>query len=652
MPVSAKIGGGESMAPEGGKSVAVEVTPRNAYFARACPQRVQLDVLRPSEPLPDSPFLQKLFVAGQEYEEETITAFFDGVEGAVVVDAEDPDAQEWHTLRAVADGARVIAGGRLPVDHEAHRVGEPDLLVRDGDGYLPVDVKSHKSLVAAKEAGSGTALVSDMEALSFEAASIDCDSDPRRHVADLLQLAHYRRLLESAGLASSECNVGGIYGSEGVVVWYDLDRPWLDPPEYVESPPAGPLSAMARYDLEFAHRLEVHLAAEAHADGRDAPLLAEPIACDQCDQCRWRDWCGEQLEQASDLSLISGVSVARRRLYKAHGITDLQHLAALDWTTAELFRCGVDFGDLLDKVEDHPPATLLATVIPNRKKQLEDLTDHGLLTVADIRALDRTVLSLCGAGAANLATQIDLARARIGPAPAYRRRGVARIEVPRGDVEVDVDMESTLDGCYLWGALVTDRRGPSATARYVPFASWDPDIEHGEREAFMEFWTWFTEQRARARAGGATFRAYCYSRSAEEHQMKRIADRLGILDEVGEFLASEDWVDLYEIVRGHLVTGRSLGLKETAPMAGFAWSSDEVGGILAMVNYDTAVDDADPAAQAEAQAWIVRYNEDDVRATAALRDWLDGPANELPSIADADTGAKELEAEVRVLRSS
>ncbi len=624
------------MVPEGEKAVTVEITPRNASFAKACPQRVQLDVLRPCEPLPDSAFLQKLIGAGQEYEEETIDDFFDGVEGAVVIDAEDPDAQEWHTLRAVADGARVIAGGRLPVDHEAHRVGEPDLLVRDGDGYLPVDVKSHKSLVAAKEAGGGSALVSDLEAPFLEAASTDTDRDPRRHVADLLQLAHYRRLLESAGLASSERNVGGICGSEGVVVWYDLERPWLDPPEYVESPPDGPLTAMERYDLEFGHRVAVHLAADAHAGARHASLLAEPIVCDQCTLCRWRDWCGERLEEVADLSLISGVGVARRRLYKAHGIEDLHDLAALDWTTAELLRCGVDLAKLLDGVEDQPPATLLATVIPSRKTQLEHLAGHGLLRVADITMLDRTILALWGAGATNLATQIDLARARVGAAPAYRRRGVDRIEVPRGDVEVDVDMESTNDGCYLWGALVTDRRGPAPTARYVSFASWDPDLEQGELEAFTEFWTWITEERARAHAGGSAFRAYCYSRSAEEGQMRRIADRLGIQDDVAAFLSSEDWVDLYEIVRGHLVTGRSLGLKETAPLAGFAWSCDEVGGTLAMVHYDVAVDDADPAAQADSRAWIVRYNEDDVRATAALRDWLDGPANQLPSVAEAD----------------
>jgi predicted RecB family nuclease len=36
--------------------------------------------------------------------------------------------------------------------------------------------------------------------------------------------------------------------------------------------------------------------------------------------------------------------------------------------------------------------------------------------------------------------------------------------------------------------------------------------------------------------------------------------------------------------------------------------------------------------RAAAQEWILEYNEDDVRATAALREWLDGPARDLPSI--------------------
>jgi predicted RecB family nuclease len=105
---------------------------------------------------------------------------------------------------------------------------------------------------------------------------------------------------------------------------------------------------------------------------------------------------------------------------------------------------------------------------------------------------------------------------------------------------------------------------------------------------------------------------------------------------VDEFWAANEWVDLLEVVRAQLITGRSMGLKETAPLAGFAWRSGDSEGTLAIVKYDQAIDEeTGPAGRAAAQEWILEYNEDDVRATAALREWLDGPARDLPSIASA-----------------
>jgi predicted RecB family nuclease len=465
----------------------------------------------------------------------------------------------------------------------------------------------------------------------------------RRHVGDLLQLAHYRRLLEAAGWASTGLgrNVGGICGSEGVIVWYDLDAPVLEPPEHVVAA-ALPrrISAMERYDLEFALRLKVSVAAEAHAEDASVALLAEPIVCKECAMCHWREWCGSQLEAVADLSLVSGVGVARRRLYMEHDVSDLYGLAGLDWTTAELVRRGVDLTDLTERVREGSVAgpTPLATVIPKRKKQLDDLAAFGFVTAADLARLDGRTFVLCAAGGgSSVASQIELARARVGGLPAYRRRDVVSVEVPRADIEIDVDMESTNDGCYLWGALATDRREPDAAGQYLSFASWDADIEAGELAAFEKFWSWFSAVRARAAAAGASFRAYCYSRSAEEGQMTRLADRLGVRDEVDAFLGSDEWVDLLEVVRKQLVTGRSMGLKETAPLAGFAWRFDDAGGTLAMVKYDEAVDgEADSEAREAAAQWILDYNEDDVRATAALRAWLDGAARMLPSIVSWD----------------
>ena len=94
--------------------------------------------------------------------------------------------------------------------------------------------------------------------------------------------------------------------------------------------------------------------------------------------------------------------------------------------------------------------------------------------MADLETIDAKTLDVCAAGASNAAGQIELARARVGAASAYRKRGVDVVTVPRADIEVDVDMENTNDGCYLWGALVTDRRdGVPPTVRYMPFVTWD-----------------------------------------------------------------------------------------------------------------------------------------------------------------------------------
>ena len=126
------------------------------------------------------------------------------------------------------------------------------------------------------------------------------------------------------------------------------------------------------------------------------------------------------------------------------------------------------------------PDSYLLTMKANRPKQVDALAALGLGTVADLEAIDSKTLEVSAAGASNAAVQIELARARVGTAPAYRKRRLDSVTVHRADIEVDVDMENTNDGCYLWGALVTDRRGAAPAVRYMPFVTWDPDIEAGE----------------------------------------------------------------------------------------------------------------------------------------------------------------------------
>ncbi len=525
------------------------------------------------------------------------------------------------------------------------RYATPDLLLRAPDGgYVPVLVRGHRTT----DPGSGAVCSRLAAPLAAEERS---DRKVRLQRADALALAHVHRLLEELGLASPRA-WGGIIGrgrpasepgwdDATVIVWYDLHAPLAGAGAASANGTAGrsPGTMMARsvladYDARFVDRLAV---ARAAASG--APALARPSRIAECRRCPWWSVCGPELAAAHDISLlVPGSDV------------DVLHAA-------------------------------------------------GIVTYDDLAAMDRaasSALPLTGIPPAEARTR---ALALLAGAPLVRRAD--RVAPPRADVELDVDMESYSDeGAYLWGTYLTGTPPPGwedFRAGYRPFVTWEALASARTAENFVAFWRYLSALRRACAAARLTFAAYCYSHTAEERWIYGTAaafpDARGMpgKNEIDAFCSSSQWVDLYLEIKRHFVVPGSLRLKRIATVAGFSWRDPEPGGENSMAWYRIAARrngsgggdgvagsrdagapgpeagaEGDDGAAAKARSGggggsvgaggsggagaddivqahrdrILRYNEDDVRATLALRNWMTERAGSVPALADLERMAR------------
>lgn len=256
------------------------------------------------------------------------------------------------------------------------------------------------------------------------------------------------------------------------------------------------------------------------------------------------------------------------------------------------------------------------------------LRDLGVVTVdqlADYRGREPEDW----AGSTKFPDTVVSAKSWVRDIPLVRRRD--RPQVQRADVEVDVDMESFSErGAYLWGTLLTDNTAPERPVVYRPFVTWDPLPTRDEGRSFAEFWGWLMTERNAAREAGKTFAAYCYSQHAENRWLRGSADRFGDLPGVPSrrtidaFIASNEWIDIFEAVGANFVCPRGKGLKRIAPVAGFGWRDDEAGGEASMEWYAAAVALDGAALDLSQRGRLLEYNEDDVQATKVLREWISG----------------------------
>jgi uncharacterized protein len=313
----------------------------------------------------------------------------------------------------------------------------------------------------------------------------------------------------------------------------------------------------------YWRRLRRQLADLLEYDTDPAPTV--PVPCSHCAFCEFNGVCEDRWRAQDALHYVAGIRAGDRARLLAAGVETLTGLA-----------------DLTVPVADMPAV------------RFERLYLQAQLQV--------------------------VARPEPDGPPPYRmlpvteERGWAALPAPdEGDVFLDYEghpfWRPDRGLFFLIGLIAGDADG-----HWLYEAIWAHD-EAAEAAAV----TRLVEKIAARRARYPGMHVYHYNHT-ERSALERLAADHGVAQAaVAELVATGCFVDLYEIALGALQAGvESYGLKHLELLTGYRRGHDIDQGAGAVVEYQQWTTSHDP----QGLARIAAYNEDDVRATRALRDWL------------------------------
>jgi predicted RecB family nuclease len=487
-------------------------------------------------------------------------------------------------MAALQDGAELILLPQLDPDLAGRRRTSVHVLVRVGRVddrfvYAPILIKNNEILELTS---TRRTLEGSLAHLMPSDASY-CDGVSPRTTLTVtrngIALAHALRVLESLGHGDPLARAAMI-DRHRRVWWFDLGGA-----NYVRF-------NLATYDKLYEQRLTI---LEAHDEwarnGGDFPT--SPYWHRECMECPYSEHCESQLEAGDDVSLTRFTNLEQQVNLREQGVKTRAQLARLDPLRARQARSKV-----LTAQTEYEREDFLARTINNLDELIYRSRAH--VRGSSLRMVDSS-----------------------------------RMGCPTADVEVDVDMESYGDVTYLWGASVTlNRPLEGIKSGYRAFVEWGDLTSEMEARIFRDFWSWYSDLRQRCEEQARTLAAYCFWAQAENGAMNRaVAEPLSdgpTIHDLERFRNGPDsqWVDLHEQAKWQIQTEGPLGLKQLAGAAGFQWRDANPSGEASMLWFEIASGtDAEAAASRQR---ILEYNEDDCRATKALRDWLNGPAKDLP----------------------
>jgi len=186
-------------------------------------------------------------------------------------------------------------------------------------------------------------------------------------------------------------------------------------------------------------------------------------------------------------------------------------------------------------------------------------------------------------------------------------------EFPQVESEIYFDIESdpteTID--YLLGILVKQRTEPSSTkaseGKYKCFLAKDKSEEGKNWREFLDFLESLND-----------FVIYHYS-YYEREVFGRLGQKYGISRAL-EDKFKNNAIDLHlAVIESIVLPLYFYSLKDVAQYLGFKWSAEDAGGAESVVWYNEWLETGDQKIMDK----IIKYNEDDVRATLFVKEWLE-----------------------------
>lgn len=287
------------------------------------------------------------------------------------------------------------------------------------------------------------------------------------------------------------------------------------------------------------------------------------ISRQRCSLCRWYSSCYAIAQREQHISLLPGVTPARYRDLQTLGVTTVQSLATTSITTLE----PVIKSEIASSLIQQAQSTLQNRAILRQYPHLL------------VRKLDN---------------------------PNGKKPHLSTNTLPTASVELyfDIEAEPELQLDYLLGVLVIDRR--TQTEKFSAFLA-----EHPSDEALI--WQQFLDL-VKLYPDAPIFHFSDY----EVETMKRLAKLYHTPSQLLKLLLSR-CVDVHQQVMNTVTLPvESYSLKHLARWLGFKWRDAGITGQDCVCLYDKWLKTSDRSLL----EIILRYNEDDCRATYHLKNWL------------------------------